>query len=137
MNDHKIKPLTQGVHHIGLTVRNLDEARHFFTGTLKFSQIAEKPDYPAVILSDEKTLISLWQVRDPNQATAFNRKNVIGLHHIAFSLSGHEALESLYSILVEDASVKIEFAPEPIGNGPKQHMMCTIPGGEIRVEFIA
>ena len=30
----------------------------------------------------------------------------------------------------------IGFAPEPLGDGPTQHMMCYIPGG-IRMEFIA
>jgi catechol 2,3-dioxygenase-like lactoylglutathione lyase family enzyme len=129
--------LTHGVHHVGLTVHNLDEARHFFINTLRYEQVGEKPDYPAVILSDGKTLITLWQVLDPNHATRFNHKNVIGLHHLALLVNGHAELESLYQELKKDTRVEIEFAPEPMSNGTKRHMMCTIPGGGIRVEFIA
>ena len=31
---------------------------------------------------------------------------------------------------------EVEFAPEPLNDGPVRHMMCRIPGG-LRVEFIA
>ena len=33
-------------------------------------------------------------------------------------------------------TLRIEFAPENLRNGPVRHMMCAIPGG-VRVEFIA
>jgi hypothetical protein len=62
---------------------------------------------------------------------------VIGLHHLALAVDGDAALDSLYQELTNDSRVKIEFAPVLIGNGPRRHMMCNIPGGGIRVEFIA
>jgi hypothetical protein len=46
-----------------------------------------------------------------------------------------EALEEIYRRLNEYAGVNIEFAPEPVGTGPRKHMMCSEPGG-IRIEFI-
>ncbi|MFT5212112.1 MAG: catechol 2,3-dioxygenase-like lactoylglutathione lyase family enzyme [Cryomorphaceae bacterium] len=137
MNNIQPEPITQGVHHVGLTVSNLDEARHFFINTLRYEQVGEKPDYPAVILSDGTTLITLWQAVDPTKTIVFDRKNVIGLHHLALAMKSVEAIESLFLELKKDSRVQIEFPPEPMGNGPKRHMMCNIPGGGIRIEFIA
>lgn len=127
---------TQGAHHIGLTVPKLAEARAFFVDTLRFSQVGEKPDYPAVFVTDGSIMITLWQAADSETAVAFDRRNVIGLHHFALKVESAEALEALHRKLDATPGVEIEFAPEPLGNGPLKHMMCAIPGG-IRVEFIA
>ena len=101
--------ITQGAHHIGLTVPNLEETRRFFLDTLGFDQIGEVPDYPAVFIKDAETMITLWQAADPATATPFDRKNVIGLHHLALRVSDHAALEDLYSTLQATSSVDIEF----------------------------
>lgn len=128
--------LTRGANHVGLTVPNLAETRGFFLDTLGFEQVGEAPDYPAVFLSDGVTMITLWQARDPASAVPFDRKNVVGLHHLAFNVPDDEALRSLHETLRATEGVAIEFAPEPLGGFPARHMMCAIPGG-IRVEFIA
>jgi len=128
---------TKGVHHVGLTVRSLDEARHFFVDSLGYEQVGEIPDYPAVFLSDGNTMITLWQAEDPTKAVTFDRKSVIGLHHLALSVDGDEALDALYESLRDDDRVTMEFAPEELLGGPTRHMICNIPGGGIRVEFIA
>ena len=66
----------------------------------------------------------------------FDRKNVIGLHHLALIVENDAALDRLYERLQNTEGVNIEFKPESLGAGSTQHMMCYIPGG-IRVEFIA
>ena len=128
--------LTQGAHHIGLTVPDLAKTHAFFLDTLGFSQVGEVPDYPAVFLTDGSTMITLWQAENPDRAVAFDRKNVIGLHHFALKVGNADALEALHEKLKTVDGVQIEFAPEPLGGGPARHMMCAIPGG-IRTEFIA
>jgi catechol 2,3-dioxygenase-like lactoylglutathione lyase family enzyme len=128
---------TKGAHHIGLTVRNLDEARRFFVDTLGYEQSGENPEYPAVFLSDGSTVITLWQVNDPSSAVPFDRKTVIGLHHLALAVDGNASLDALHERLKDDSDVNIEFAPEFRGGGPTRHMMCNIPGGGIRIEFVA
>lgn len=129
-------PITQGAHHVGLTVPNLSDAAAFFTETLGFSVVGEKPDYPALFVSDGGTMITLWQATNGADATPFNRKTNIGLHHIAFKVADADALQKLHTTLTTTKNVAIEFAPEALGGGKTQHLMCTIPG-DIRVEFIA
>ena len=127
---------TQGAHHIGLTVPDLAKARTFFIETLGFDQVGERPEYPAVFVSDGTIMLTLWQAQDPSSAVAFDRKNVIGLHHLALKVDGADALAALHAKLEQTDGVEIEFAPEPLRDGPTRHMMCAIPGG-IRMEFIA
>ena len=128
---------TKGVHHVGLTVRRLDETRHFFVDTLGYEQVGELPDYPAVFRSDGNTMITLWQAEDPTKAVSFNRKSVIGLHHLALSVDGDEALDALCERLKATNDVEVESEPEDLLGGPARHMICSIPGGGIRIEFIA
>ena len=128
--------LTQGAHHIGLTVPNLSETRSFFVDSLGFSQVGEVADYPALFLSDGTTMITLWQAENPQTAIPFDRKNVIGLHHFALKVQNDAVLDNLYRSLSETDGIDIEFAPESIGGGPTKHMMLSIPGG-IRMELIA
>ncbi len=128
--------VTRGAHHIGLTVPDLAKTRAFFLDALGFAQVGEVPDYPAVFLTDDTTMITLWQAESPASAVPFDRKNVIGLHHLALNVDGADALDALHDKLKASDSVDVEFTPEPLGGGPAKHMMCAIPGG-IRVEFIA
>jgi catechol 2,3-dioxygenase-like lactoylglutathione lyase family enzyme len=130
------QPVTRGVHHVGLTVPHLDATRAFFLEALGFTQVGEVPSYPAAFLSDGHVMVTLWQAEQPETALAFDRKQGIGLHHLALGVENELALKELHERLARLDDVTIEFAPEPLGNGPSQHMMCAIPGG-IRVEFIA
>ena len=127
---------TIGVHHVGLTVPDIHETRTFFVDVLGFSVVGERPNYPAVFVSDGVIMITLWQAVDPATAAPFDRKSAIGLHHLALQVSDHAALEELGKTLAATDGVEIEFAPEQLGETPLRHLMCTIPGG-IRVEFIA
>jgi len=130
------RAVTRGAHHIGLTVPDLAKTRAFFLDTLGFDQVGEVPDYPAVFLTDGTTMITLWQAANPDSAAPFDRKNVIGLHHLALQVADGDALAALHQALGTAEGVEIEFAPEPLGAGAARHMMCAIPGG-IRMEFIA
>ena len=127
--------VTQGLHHLGLTVPALGPTKAFFTDVLHFEQVGEVADYPAVFLSDGSVMLTLWQARDP-EPVAFDRRRVVGLHHFALRVADDQALEDVHKRLSEAADVEIEFAPEPLGDGAARHMMCSIPGG-IRMELIA
>ena len=127
---------TRGVHHVGLTVPDVAETTTFFVDVLGYKKVGERPEYPAAFVSDGSSTITLWQATDPKSAVAFDRKNVIGLHHLAIAVENRAGLATLHERLLETPNVSIEFAPEQQGTGSNNHMMCSIPGG-IRVEFNA
>lgn len=129
--------ITLGVHHVGLTVPDLKAATGFFVEALGFKEVGGKPDYPSAFVSDGTTLLTLWQATEPDTATAFDRKNNIGLHHLALKVADKFHLKALHSKLAERSDVEIEFAPEPINSGADiHHFICAMPGG-IRIEFTA
>jgi len=126
--------LTQGVHHVGLTVSDINASCEFFTNLLGWQQVGSNPDYPAVFVSDGVVMLTLWQTKEP-AFVAFNKDQNIGLHHLALKVDSLESLNALHDKLVS-ANVKIEFSPELLREGPTQHMMCYEPSGN-RIEFIA
>lgn len=128
-------PVTQGAHHVGLSVPDLEAATEFFVNALRFREVGGKPDYPSVFVSDGTTLLTLWQVADPQTATPFDRRANVGLHHLALKVADMESLVALHAKLSETDGVAMEFAPEPITAGATtHHFICAMPGG-IRLEF--
>jgi len=128
-------PYTQGAHHIGLAVRDVAEARNFFVDALGFAVAAERPDYPAIFVSDGTTLLTLWQVDDPSGAAPFDRRANIGLHHLALRVADLDALRTVFARVQNHPGTVIEFDPEPIREGATtHHFICAMPGG-IRIEF--
>ncbi len=127
--------LTTGVHHVGLALPDIEAAKAFFTTGLGYEHVGSVPDYPAHFVSDGSTLITLWQVSDPSTAATFDRKNNIGLHHLAIGVTDEAALSEVYSRVSNWPGAEIEFEPCPIREGSAtRHFMCSIPGGA-RVEF--
>ena len=128
--------ITQGAHHIGLTVPSIDAARDFFVNVLEFQYVGGRPEYPSYFVSDGTIFITLWQATDPENATPFDRKNNIGLHHLALNVTDIDTLNGIYQTLLKTDDVTIEFPPELSSGGPSQHLMAYIPGG-IRLELMA
>jgi len=127
--------LTEGFNHVGLTVTDLTASSDFFTETLGWNKVGENKKYPATFVSDGKMLLTLWQATTPDTAIKFNRKNNVGLHHLAISAASFEALEEIYQRVKKVKGVVIEFAPELAFGGPGKHMMIREPSGN-RLEFI-
>ena len=126
---------TQGIHHLGLTVPDVKASSLFFIEALGFKKLKEVPTYPAIFVSDGTVMLTLWQAEKPEQATPFDRKTNIGLHHFALSVSETTDLKELHDQLKARDDVTIEFAPEALGESGLNHMMCRIPGN-IRLELI-
>lgn len=127
--------ITLGVHHVGLTVSDLDASTRFFTDYLGWSQVGGNADYPANFVSDGTVMVTLWLTRGNGTVHAFNKDNSVGLHHLAIRVVDLEALNNLYKRLQQADDVIMEFAPELLGEGPTRHMMCYEPSGN-RIEFI-
>lgn len=126
---------TCGLHHLGLTVREVDAASAFFVEALGFEVVGEVPDYPARFISDGEIMLTLWQAQSENP-TPFDRTRHLGLHHFALRIADDATLSRLHDRLRLRSDVETEFAPEPLGDGPARHGMYTIPGG-LRLELIA
>lgn len=124
--------LTKGIHHVGLTVANLEASAKFFTELLDWHEVKRNPDYPAIFVSDGHIMLTLWDVK-AESPIAFDRKANVGLHHLALQVETFEQLESLHQQLIA-AGIKIEFGPELVKAGPAKHLMCYDPSG-IRIEF--
>ena len=128
------RPITQGINHLGLTVSNLKKSTQFFTDTLGWKVVGGYNDYPAKFVTDGKLFLTLWQVTNPTKKISFNRKNNVGLHHLALSIASLNDLNTLYERCKKTDGVIIEFSPEPNGGGPTIHMMIREPSGN-RIEF--
>lgn len=127
--------LTQGVHHVGLTVPDLDHACAFFCGTLGFAEVGGVPDYPSIFVSDGSILLTLWRAADPLTARAFDRRANIGLHHLSLSVADDAALDAAWQAVTAHREVVVDAAPGPIRPGSStRHFLIFIPGG-IRLEF--
>ena len=126
-------PVTRGAHHIGLTVSRLEETANFFIKILGWSEVRRDPSYPSIFVSDGNLMITLWEVKSdsPNK---FNRKENVGLHHLALSVDSFDELYSTHERLIQHG-IEVEFSPEFLRDGPAKHMMCYEPSG-IRIEFI-
>jgi catechol 2,3-dioxygenase-like lactoylglutathione lyase family enzyme len=117
-------PLTIGIDHVGLAVKDLAHARRFFRECLSWRVVGENESYPASFVSDGNGIVTLWQIEDPD----------IGLHHLALKVVDRSALEALHLHVAAWPGTVVEFAPERSGKGPKVHFMVREPGGT-RIEF--
>lgn len=127
--------ITQGINHLGLTVKDLAASRAFFTDLLGWDESGFDSSYPRTAVSDGHTRLTLWQVQNQKNFTAFDRKLNLGLHHLALTVASEEVLNEIHQKVSDYPGAQIEFAPELVGDGPRKHMMCNEPGG-LRIEFI-
>ena len=126
--------LTQGLDHLGLSVRSLAKSVRFFVDALGWIEKGRKPEYPAAFASDGKLLLTLWQVSGQAAAEPLDRKSRVGLHHLALKVASSDELDALFSRIEDWPEIEVEFAPELSGEGPKRHFMILEPGGN-RLEF--
>lgn len=125
--------LTLGIDHLGLSVSKLDETVSFFVQGLGWEEVGRKPNYPAVFVSDGNITLTLWQTV-AYKPVKFDRKNNVGLHHLALKLATEADLNKLFERVKNWPMVLVEFSPEFSGAGPKVHFMINEPSGN-RIEF--
>ncbi|UTW55949.1 VOC family protein [Kordiimonas sp. SCSIO 12610] len=133
--NQKEEAVTLDLSHIGFAVRDLEKTASFFIDTLGWRKAGERPDYPAIFVSNGSMFVTLWRVENPETAVAFDRRKNVGLHHMAITVRDLDALNALHEKFKQTDGVVVEFAPEFLGNGPTTHMMIREPSG-LRLEFI-
>ncbi|MBO0170565.1 VOC family protein, partial [Vibrio parahaemolyticus] len=65
--------LTKGIHHVGLTVSDLEASAKFFIVQLGWSEVKRNPDHPAIFESDGHIMLPLWASK-AEAAVPFDRK---------------------------------------------------------------
>ena len=128
-------PETLGLNHLGLAVSDLEATTQFFTQCLGWEESGLDESYPRTSVSDGAVRLTLWQVDKTLTVEPFNRRKNVGLHHLAISVQSEDALNTLHKRISSWKGVQVEFSPELVGNGPRQHMMLSEPSG-IRLELI-
>lgn len=128
-------PSTKGINHLGLAVQDLGATTRFFVEVLGWKESGYDESYPRTAVSDGIVRLTLWQVDHVLGTTPFHRRKNVGLHHLALEGESEAKLDQIHQAVSRYTNACVEFAPEPVGSGPRKHMMCSEPGG-IRLEFI-
>ncbi|MCI0552743.1 MAG: VOC family protein [Anaerolineae bacterium] len=124
---------TLGIHHLGLSVSDLEATAKFFTDCLGWSVARELPEYPAKFVTNGEAFFTLWQTE--TECSPFDRKNQVGLHHVAIRVTNEQSLLEIFERASGFPGVVVDFSPELLRDGPAKHCMVFEPSG-IRVEFI-
>jgi methylmalonyl-CoA/ethylmalonyl-CoA epimerase len=114
-----MQPRLEAVNHIGIAVRNLEEAKKIFSGDLGFALIDEKtlPEsgLKVAFLSAGNTTVELLEgVRPESTVAKFIEQRGPGLHHLCFEVDG---IERVMKELVESGVRFIDGAPRPGAEG--------------------
>ncbi len=126
---------TQGLNHLGLSVKNLDQTLAFFTDCLGWEESGRDDSYPRCAVGDGNIRLTLWQVDHDLAVNEFHFRQNVGLHHFALQVATQAELNEIAESVAAWPGVEIEFMPELLGSGPRKHMIFAEPGG-IRIEFI-
>jgi glyoxylase I family protein len=100
-----------GIHHLRLTVTNLERSRQFYTGLLGFEVAVESPPpgdpsaaetfkilFGGIVMARGGLLLGLRPVAPPGDWFDPGR---VGLDHLSFSVASHDDLEQAMRLLDE------------------------------------
>ena len=92
---------TGSVHHLRLTVTDVDRSRKFYTELLGFDVLVELP--PGVLLANGSVLVGMGPPPNPEEAIDNDRftENRVGLDHLSFAVTDRSELEKAAALLDE------------------------------------
>ena len=93
---------TGAIHHLRLTVANVDRTRAFYTRLLGFQIAMEIP--PGVLLTNGQVVLGIGPAPDASRNLSGDRfdENRIGLDHLSFSVGSREELEQAIRLFDEN-----------------------------------
>lgn len=90
---------TGAVHHLRLTVTDVDRSRAFYTQVLGFELVTELD--PGVFLSNGTLGLGIGPASGPAVAGDRFDENRVGLDHLSFGVASRQALEAAVQVLDE------------------------------------
>jgi len=90
---------TQGVHHVRLSVTDVDRSVTFYTRVLGFKKLMDLN--PGAFLSNGKVGLGIGPHPQPERAIKADRfdENRVGLDHMSFEVSSHATLDDAVRVL--------------------------------------
>ncbi len=125
--------MTAGVHHVGLTVGDLEASAQFFEQVLGFDRIGGRPEYPSIFVSDGSVMLTLWQAK-VDQPAPFDRTCNIGLHHLCLRIADADKVQIAFDRAKAHPGVTVEFEPTTVATGNGTYAMINEPSGN-RIEL--
>lgn len=118
------------IHHIALTVKDLEESSHFYCSNFEFkvSKIFSRPEkgWKAQFLQGDNTRLELFEFSQSNTSGNTQDISIVGIRHIAFAVDDIEAEITRLSHL--------EFTPIHEGVTKRRLAFTSYPNG-IQIEL--
>ncbi len=90
---------TGAIHHLRLTVTNVERSHEFYASLLGFTLLTPLPS--GVLLQNGSMLLGLGPAPEGGQAGDRFDENRVGLDHLSFAVSSRDALEAAERLLNE------------------------------------
>ena len=90
---------TGSIHHLRLTVTDVERSREFYTSLLGFTVLMPLPS--GVLLQNRSMLLGLGPAPHSGQASDRFDENRVGLDHLSFAVSDRDALDAAERLLNE------------------------------------
>ncbi len=126
---------TRGVHHVTLTVTDVQRSREFYTTILNFQPVAAFG--PRILLSNGSMVLAIGPAPDPAHALSSDRfdENRVGLDHISLSVSSRADLDE--AVRIFDARGVPHGEIEDLGAGSGLYVLAFRDPDNIQLELSA
>jgi glyoxylase I family protein len=126
---------TKAIHHLTLTVTNVERAQKFYTGLLGFQVITEFG--PKLLLGNGNLVLVLAPAPDPSKAISNDRfdENRVGLDHVSFSVGSRDDLEAAVRLFDEHGVSHGEI--KDLGSGLGLYVLAFRDPDNIQLELTA
>lgn len=131
MADDRAVLVRPGLHHLALTVTDLEASIAWYEALFSISYRMEAPHTGGVgrlLTDDEWSLIIVLHRHETNDGSAFT-ETVTGLDHAGFGFTRRAELEAFQSRLVAHGVVRVDVADRPLTQSP----IADTPYGSILV----
>lgn len=129
-------PISTGpIHHIALTVTNIQRSEAFYVDVLGFQKVMDFG--PRAFITNGSLIVALTPPPDPDQALPDDRfnENRVGLDHVSFTVDSHADLEQAAEHLDQHGATRGEI--KDLGPDLGIYVMAVRDPDNIQLELTA